>query len=98
MAFEIQASQKKNCDQVIDQVRISHGEQNSLSKKKKNINHLNSNDDDFIGVGLGGMGYSHRSYKKIILNCKFITSRFQTKIFKNKYITNCNVSKYPYQF
>jgi len=29
-------------------------------------------DDDFIGVGLGGMGYSCRLYKKIISNCKFI--------------------------
>jgi hypothetical protein len=25
-------------------------------------------DDDFSGLGLGGMGYSHRSYKKIISN------------------------------
>jgi len=31
-------------------------------------------DDDFIGVGLGGMGYSYRSYKKMISNCKFIRS------------------------
>jgi hypothetical protein len=29
-------------------------------------------DDDFIGVGLGEMGYSCRSYKKTISNCKFI--------------------------
>jgi len=32
----------------------------------------NSNDDDFIGAGLGGMGYNHMSYKKIISNNKFI--------------------------
>ncbi len=32
----------------------------------------NSNDDDFIRVGLGGMGYSCRLYKKTIPNCGFI--------------------------
>jgi hypothetical protein len=37
-------------------------------------------DDDFIGVGLGGMGYSCRLYKKIISNCKFIKGWFQTGI------------------
>jgi hypothetical protein len=26
--------------------------------------YINSSDDDFIGVGLGGMGYNCRSYKK----------------------------------
>jgi len=34
--------------------------------------HANSNDGDFIGDGLGGMGYSCRSYEKTIPNCKFI--------------------------
>ncbi len=34
------------------------------------VNYFTNN--DFIGVGLGGMGYSCRSYKKTILNCKFI--------------------------
>jgi hypothetical protein len=34
---------------------------------------LNFSDNDFIGAGLSGMGYSHhRSYKKTIPNCKFI--------------------------
>jgi hypothetical protein len=46
------------------------------------LNFFNSNDNDFIIVGLGGMGYSHRSYKKTIPNYKFIKSRFQTRIFK----------------
>jgi len=32
----------------------------------------NSNDNDFIGLGLGGMGYNRRSYKKTIPKCKFI--------------------------
>ncbi len=44
----------------------------------------NSNDNDFIGVGLGGMGYSRRSYKKTIPNYKFIRGQFQIKYF-NKY-------------
>jgi hypothetical protein len=39
-------------------------------------------DDDFIGAGLGGMGYNHRSYKRIISNCKFIRGQFQTIILK----------------
>jgi hypothetical protein len=41
-----------------------------------------SNDDDFIKVGLGGMGYNHRSYQKTIPNCKFIRGQFQTRILK----------------
>jgi hypothetical protein len=45
-------------------------------------NIVKSNDDDFIEVGLGGMGYSCKSYKKIVLNYKFIRGRFQTGIFK----------------
>jgi hypothetical protein len=32
----------------------------------------NSNDNDFIGLGLGGMGYNGRSYRKTIPKCKFI--------------------------
>jgi len=47
--------------------------------------------DDFIGLGLGGMGYSRMSYKKIIPNCKFIRNQFQTRIFKNKHFASCNV-------
>jgi len=43
-------------------------------------------DHDFIGVGLGGMGYSCRLYKKIISNCKFIRGWLQTGIFKKKNI------------
>ncbi len=39
-------------------------------------------EDDFIGLGLGGMGYSYRSYKNIISNCKFIRDRFQIGILK----------------
>jgi hypothetical protein len=35
-----------------------------------------------IGAGLGGMGYSRRSYKNIISNCKFIRSQFQIGIFE----------------
>jgi hypothetical protein len=31
-------------------------------------------DDDFIGVGLGGMGYNCRLSEKTISNCKFIKS------------------------
>ncbi len=54
---------------------------------------LNSNDNDFIRVGLGGMGYSCRSYKKTIPNCKFIRGQFQIGIFRNKHFTSCNVSK-----
>ncbi len=44
--------------------------------------HANSNDDDFIGDGLGGMGYSCRSYEMTIPNCKFIRGWFQIRIFK----------------
>jgi hypothetical protein len=40
-----------------------------------NHNISNSHDDDFFGVSLGGMGYSHRLYKKTIPNCKFIKGR-----------------------
>jgi hypothetical protein len=40
----------------------------------------NSSDDDFIGAGLGGMGYTCRSHIKTIPNCKFIRGRFQTEI------------------
>jgi hypothetical protein len=32
--------------------------------------YINSNDDDSIGVGLGGMGYSCKSYKKKKNNSK----------------------------
>jgi hypothetical protein len=42
----------------------------------------NFSEDDFIGVGLGEMGYSRRLYKKTIPNSKFIRGQFQTKIFK----------------
>jgi len=44
--------------------------------------HYYSNYDDFIEAGLGGMGYSRKSYKKIIPNYKFIRGRFQTGILK----------------
>ncbi len=33
---------------------------------------FNFSDNDFIGASLGEMGYRHMSYKKTILNCKFI--------------------------
>jgi len=42
----------------------------------------NSSDDNFFRDGLGGMGYSHRSYKKTIPNYRFIRGRFQIGIFK----------------
>jgi hypothetical protein len=38
-------------------------------------------DNDFIEAGLSGMGYSRRSYKKTIPNCKFIRGLFQTDFF-----------------
>jgi hypothetical protein len=57
----------------------------------------NSSDADFIGVGLGGMGYNDRLYKKTIPNYKFIRGSFQTKfLLKKKHFTSCNVSKCPY--
>jgi len=40
-----------------------------------------SNDDDFIGDGLGGMGCSCKLYKKTIPNCKFLRGWFQTNFF-----------------
>jgi hypothetical protein len=43
---------------------------------------FNSSDDDFIEASLGGMGYSCRSYKKWIPNCKFIRGWFQTIFLK----------------
>jgi len=42
----------------------------------------NSNDNGFIGVGLGGMGYNCRSHRKTIPNCTFIRGQFQTGILK----------------
>jgi hypothetical protein len=44
--------------------------------------HYYSSDDDFIGGGLGGMGYSHKSYAKMIPNFKFIIGWFQIGILK----------------
>jgi len=41
----------------------------------------NSNDNDFIGASLGGMGYNCRSYKKTIPKWIFIRGQFQTGIF-----------------
>jgi len=61
-------------------------------------NIVKSNDNDFIEVGLGGMGYSCRSYKKTIPNYKFIRGQFQTLNFKKKHFTSCNVSKCSYGF
>jgi hypothetical protein len=49
-------------------------------------NNNSSSENDFIGVGLGGMGHSSSSYKKTIPNCKFIRGRFQTRIYKKKNI------------
>jgi hypothetical protein len=40
-----------------------------------------SSDNDFIRDGLGGMGYSRKSYKKTIPNCKFIKGQFQIGSF-----------------
>jgi len=57
---------------------------------------FNSSDNDFIEASLGGMGYSHRSYKKSIPNCKFIRGWFQTIIIKKNHFTSCNASKCPY--
>jgi hypothetical protein len=56
---------------------------------------FNSSDDEFIRVGLGGMGYSCKLYKKIIPNFKFIKSWFQIRII-NFFFSSCNVSKCPY--
>jgi hypothetical protein len=53
---------------------------NVAFKDTKIIN--TSNDDDFIWTSLGGMGYSHRSYKKTIPKCKFIKGWFQTEFFR----------------
>lgn len=75
MAFEIQSSHKKIM------IRSEFLMVTKIQSPKKHINHFNSSDDDFIKAGLGGMGYSHNSYKKIIPNYKFITSRFQIGIF-----------------
>jgi hypothetical protein len=57
---------------------------------------INLNDDDFVRVNLGGMGYNHRSYIKTIPNYKFIKGQIQTIYFLNKHFTICNVSKCPY--
>jgi hypothetical protein len=54
----------------------------------------NSSDDNFIEAGLGGMDYSHRSYKKIISNLLKVDSK--PKFLKNKNFTSFNVSKCPY--
>jgi hypothetical protein len=43
--------------------------------------HYYSSDDEFIGASIGGMGYSRKSYKKTILNYKFIIGQFQTRSF-----------------
>ncbi len=43
---------------------------------------INYSDDDFVRVGLGGVGYSRRLYKKTGPDCKFIRGRFQIGIFK----------------
>ncbi len=48
------------------------------------LNFNSTSDNDFIGVGLGGMGYNRMPYKKTIPNYKLIKSRFQTGIFKKK--------------
>ncbi len=50
------------------------------ASQRLKYNNNNSSDNDFIGVGLGGMGHSCRSYKKTIPNFKFIRGRFQTEI------------------
>jgi hypothetical protein len=55
-----------------------------------------SNDDDFIGASIGGLGYNHRSYKKTIPKWKFIKGQFQTGIFKKSFFTSFSVSKCPY--
>ncbi len=36
------------------------------------VQQFNSSDNDFIEVGLSGMGYGRRSYKKTIPNYPFI--------------------------
>jgi hypothetical protein len=58
---------------------------------------INSSDDDFIGAGLGGMGYSRRSYKKQFqtTNLLEVDSKLEFKI--KKYFTNYNISKCPYE-
>ncbi len=43
---------------------------------------INYNDNDFIIDGLGGTGYSHRVYKKIVPSYKFIRGQFQIGIIK----------------
>jgi hypothetical protein len=39
----------------------------------------------FIGAGLGGMGYSHRSYKKTIPNYKLLEVDFNQIIIKKTF-------------
>jgi hypothetical protein len=43
---------------------------------------INYSDNDFIIDELGGMGYSHRVYKKTVPSCKFIRGQFQIGIIK----------------
>jgi hypothetical protein len=58
---------------------------------------IKSSDDDFIGAGLGGMGYSRRSYKKQFqtTNLLEVDSKLEFKI--KKHFTNYNISKCPYE-
>jgi len=50
-----------------------------------------------MGAGLGGMGYSCRSYKKTIPNYKFIKEvDSKPEFLRIKNFTRCNISKYPY--
>jgi len=57
----------------------------------------NSSDDDFIGVGLGGIGYNCRLYENTIPNFKLEVDS-KPKILKNKHFMSCNVSKCPYGY
>ncbi len=68
----------------------SHVDKYLTSSYMHNI--VKSNDDDFIEAGLGGMGYSCRSYKKIVPTTNLLEVDSKPKSFKNKHFTSCNVS------
>jgi hypothetical protein len=69
----------------------------TTSQRLKYNNNNNSSDNDFIGVDLGGMGHSCRSYKKTIPNFKFIRGRFQTEIYLYKKNLKKNILQIMFQ-
>jgi len=53
-------------------------------------------DDDFIGAGLGGMGYSRRLYKRQFQTANLLEVDFKPEFLKNRQFTSCNILKCPY--